>query len=180
LAAADLAAKRYALAAFDLAQAEGALEEWADALDQIAAFVGEADVRRAFENSRTSQDTKQRLIDAGLSDLPKLPLNLARLLARKNRTALAGAIAAEFRQLVEDEKGVARAVARTAVPLSDAERDVLVSRLSQRTGKAVVLETEVDPALLGGVVVQIGDRLVDGSTRARLQALRDNLVGSVG
>jgi F-type H+-transporting ATPase subunit delta len=146
----------------------------------MAAFMSEADIRRTLENTRTAPAVKQKLVEAGLGMLPLLVLNLARLLAKKSRTALAPHIAAEFRRLVEEQKGIARARALTAVPLTDLEHEALIRALYERTGKEIVLETEVDPALLGGVVVQIGDRLVDASTRAKLQALRDSLVGAVG
>jgi len=171
----NLAAKRYAMAAFELAQEQNDSDAWLDAARQIAAFMGDPEVRRVLENTRVGQEPKQRLIAAALGDLPALPLNLARLLVRKNRTALAVDIAAQLGQLLEEQRGVARARATTAVPLGDAERDALSRRLASKTGGEVVLETAVDPELLGGVVVQIGDRLIDASTRAKLKALKDNL-----
>ena len=175
----SLAAKRYALAALDIAKEHGTIAEWTDALSQIGEFMTDPEVRRVLENTRVSQEPKQRLIDAALSDLPALPLNLARLLVRKHRTALAGEIASQFNQLVEAESGIEHARAVTAVPLSDAERVALEQRLQQQTGHKVILDVEVDPTLLGGLVVQIGDRLVDASTKARLQAMRESLVGAL-
>jgi F-type H+-transporting ATPase subunit delta len=139
----------------------------------------EADVSRVLENTRVPQESKQRLVAAGLAGLPALPLNLARLLVRKGRSPIAREVADAFRQLVEAKEGVARARAITAVPLSDAERDALAQRLQRETGRRIILETEVDPNLLGGVRVQIGDQLVDASTRARLSALRNNLMGAL-
>jgi F-type H+-transporting ATPase subunit delta len=174
-----LAAKRYALAAFDLAQEHADAAMWQRALRQIAEFMGDAEVRRVLENTRVSQDPKMALVAAALNDLPALPLNLARLLVRKNRTALAVDIVEQFEQLLEAQRGVSRARAVTAVALGDAEREALARRLRDQIGGEVVLETEVDPALLGGVVVQIGDRLIDASTRARLKALRENLIRAV-
>ncbi|HEU0075242.1 MAG TPA: ATP synthase F1 subunit delta [Dehalococcoidia bacterium] len=171
----NLAAKRYAVAAFELAQENNDSDAWLNAVRQIAEFMGDPEVKRVLENARVSQEPKQRLIDAALGDLPALPLNLARLLVRKNRTALAVDIATQLGQLLEQQRGVSRARATTAVPLGDAEREALSQRLAQHTGGEVVLETAVDPALLGGVVVQIGDRLIDASTRSKLRALRDNL-----
>jgi F-type H+-transporting ATPase subunit delta len=172
----SLAAKRYAIAAFELAQERGETDAWLKAVREIAEFMGDTEVRRVLENSRVSQEPKMSLIAAALSDLPALPLNLARLLVRKNRTALAPEIAAQFEQLIEAQRGVSRARAVTAVPMADAERDSLARRLREQTGREVLLETEVDPELLGGVVVQIGDRLIDASTRARLRALRESLI----
>jgi F-type H+-transporting ATPase subunit delta len=175
----ETAAKRYAQAAFELASRDKDIESWAASIDAIAEFMSEADIKRVLENTRVSQETKLQLIGAGLGDLPRMPLNLARLLVRKGRTNLAGDIAAAFRQLVDDESGIAHVYARTAVPIDEAELAALTTRLRDRTGKNVVLETEVDPSLLGGIVIQIGDQLVDASTRARLQALRGSLVGAV-
>jgi F-type H+-transporting ATPase subunit delta len=171
----NLAAKRYAIAAFELAQEHNDTDAWLNAVRQIAEFMGDAEVKRVLENTRVGKEPKQRLIDAALGDLPALPLNLARLLVRKNRTELAVDIAEQFGQLLEQQRGVSRARATTAVPLGDAEREALSQRLAQQTGGEVVLETAVDPELLGGVVVQIGDRLIDASTRSKLRALRDNL-----
>ena len=179
MAEVQLAAKRYAQAAFELAAEAGYVSAWEGALGQIAEFMSDAEVRRVLENTRVSQDAKQRLIEAALGDLDPQPLNLARLLVRKGRTGLAGDIYRQFQELREQQQGVARARATTAVPLSDTEREALVQRLRDQTGHQVVLETEVDPDVLGGVVVQIGDRLVDASTRARLEALRGSLVGAV-
>src|SRR5205085_1580864 len=82
--------------------------------------------------------------------LPGLALNLARLLVRKGRTALAPAIASQFKQMVETQQGIERATATTAVPLTDSERQNLSQRLESQTGHRIVLETAVDPALLGG------------------------------
>jgi F-type H+-transporting ATPase subunit delta len=163
----------------EIAQSQGTSDAWARALDQMAEFMSDSEVQRVLENTRVDQEAKQRLVVAALSDLPGLPLNLARLLVRKNRTALARDIAGQFRQMMEDQAGISRAHATTAVALSDSERQALADKLRQQTGHDIVLETDVDPALLGGVVVQIGDRMVDASTRARLEALRESLSGAI-
>lgn len=178
MAEVDLAAKRYALAAFEISKERGTASEWVSALDTIAAFMSRPDIKRVLENSRVRLEEKQRLLDAGVDNLPALPLNLARLLVRKSRTALVNDIVTEFKQLVEDQQGIVHARAVTAVPLGALEREGLVRSLEQQTGRRVILATEVDPSLLGGVVVQIGDRLIDASTRAKLHALRDSLAGA--
>lgn len=174
-----LAAKRYALAAFELAREHGDIEAWRDSLAQIAEFMSDPEVRRVLENTRVTMQPKQRLVEAALGDLPQLPLNLARLLLRKHRTALAPDIALAFNELIDEERGVNHAHVRTAVPLSEAETADLARRLQEQTGHEVVLTVEVDPSVLGGLVIQIGDKLIDASTRARLQAMRESLVGAV-
>jgi len=175
----NLAAKRYAIAAFELAQEHNDTDAWLNAVRQIAEFMGDPEVKRVLENTRVSQEPKQRLIEAALNELPQLPLNLAKLLVRKNRTELAVDIADQFQQLLEQQRGVSRARATTAVPLGEPEREALSQRLAEQTGGEVILETVVDPDLLGGVVVQIGDRLIDASTRTRLRELRSSLVNAV-
>jgi F-type H+-transporting ATPase subunit delta len=177
LAEVDLAAKRYALAAFALAKDHGDTQQWVAALEAIGAFMGRPDIKPMLQNTRVSQDAKMRLVDAGLNDQPELPLNMAKLLVRKNRTALAQDIATEFKAQVEAEAGVARATARTAVPLSTLEQEGLARKVEQFLGQRVVLAVEVDPSLIGGVVVQVGDRLIDASVRTRLESLRETLVG---
>jgi F-type H+-transporting ATPase subunit delta len=174
-----IAAKRYALAVLALADQHGDAPAWQDVLRQIADFMTDPDVRRVLENTRVGQEPKQRLIAAALNDLPVLQLNFARLLVRKHRTALAHDISLIFDRLLEEQQGVTRAKATTAVALNDAERNALAARLREQVGHDVILETDVDPDLLGGVVVQIGDRLIDASTRAKLTAMRERLVGAL-
>jgi len=169
----SLAAKRYAQAAFELAGSD--LAGWQRAIEEIAEFMGDDEVRKVLENSRIPQEPKLRLVAAALADLPAMPLNLARLLVRKKRTGLAPEIAVQFRGLVSAQEGILKAHATTAVPLTSAERESLSQRLESSTGHPVELETDVDPELLGGVVVLMGDRLIDASVRGRLQALRKSL-----
>lgn len=175
----DLAAKRYAQAAFELALEANDLATWENALDQIGQFMGEPEVSSVLENTRAAKDAKLQLIEAALNDLPAQPLNLARLLVRKQRTGLAPEIAVQFRAMVQERSGIRHVKASTAVALTETERLQLTARLRETTGHEVVLETAVDPALLGGLVVQIGDRLIDASTRHRLQELRKSLEGSM-
>ena len=87
----SLAAKRYAQAAFELAGSD--LAGWQRAIEEIAEFMGDDEVRKVLENSRIPQEPKMRLVAAALSNLPAMQLNLARLLVRKKRTGLAPEIA---------------------------------------------------------------------------------------
>ena len=173
------AAKRYAQAAFELAEQDGNLKDWQAALEHMAAFMSDRPVAVMLENTRVPEESKLRLIAAGLADLPALPYNLARLLVHKRRTGLAKQVASAFSQLVEQRLGIVRVRAVTAVPLTDPERQALIERLQRQSGHEIILETAVDPNLLGGLRLQMGDKLVDASTRARLEALRESLVSAV-
>src|SRR5207253_11455529 len=102
-------------------------------------------------------------------------INLAKLLLRKNRTALAPAIATVFREMADAERGIAHAKVKTAVPLDDAERQALERRLSSLVGRSVEMQLEVDPSILGGIVARIGDEVIDGSAKGKLIQLRRRL-----
>jgi F-type H+-transporting ATPase subunit delta len=175
----ELASKRYAQASFELALESNSLTEWSAALARIAHFLSDGEAAAALQNSRVAREVKHRLVDAGLGDLDSGPLNLAHILVNKGRTSLGVEIAGQFSRMMEAHQGLSRARATTAVDLSETDRQALLQRLRESTGRQILLETEVDPSILGGVVVQIGDRLIDGSTRSKLEALRDSLVGAV-
>ncbi len=179
MASGDLGAKRYAQAAFELARESGSLNDWLIALSEIGEFMSNPEVARVLENTRVSVDAKMNLLTQALGTLPPLAVNLARLLVRKGRTRLAMEIVTEFQRLADVDQGIEHAKATTAVAMSDSEREALVTRLQAQTGKRIVLETAVDPDLIGGLIIQTGDRLVDASVRARLVALRERLVGAV-
>lgn len=179
MASRDLGAKRYAQAAFELARESGNLDDWLAALSEIGEFMSNPEVERVLENTRVAADAKLNLIDQALGDLPPLALNLARLLVRKGRTRLAQDMVIEFQRLADVSQGIEHAKAITAVPMTDAEREALVTRLESQTGKRILLETAVDPELIGGLVLLTGDKMVDASVRARLLALRERLVGAV-
>ena len=114
-----------------------------------------------------------RQVVPGISDVQ---LNLFRLLRRTGRRALGVSIASYFAELLDQERGIIRARVRTAVALDDAQREAIRGRLAGQTGRTVELEAEVDPSIIGGAILQVGDQLIDGSTRRRLQRLRQELV----
>jgi F-type H+-transporting ATPase subunit delta len=84
-------------------------------------------------------------------------------------------IATQFRRLLNEYRGIAVAQVTTAVPIDDRQKAVIASRLGRRLGKTVTLEERVDPSILGGVIAQVGDTVIDGSIRGRLERLRRTL-----
>ncbi|MCY4454759.1 MAG: ATP synthase F1 subunit delta, partial [Chloroflexi bacterium] len=129
----------------------------------------------ALQGDGLTDEAFQEIVRRVLPDIGGTQLNLLRLLRRKNRLALGPSIASYYRELLDERRGVARAVVRTAVEIDDDRRERFSEELARRTGRTVELETEVDPDLIGGAVIRIGDRLIDGSTRAALRGLRQRL-----
>lgn len=173
----EVAAKRYAQAAFDIALERDEFDRWAEDLRAIADLAALPGVLDILDSSRVPSDAKARLLRSGLSDLSPLAMNLAHLLVEKSRIAQAEQVRDEYQRLLDEHRGVAQATVVTAVPISEDERQAVIRRLRELTGKEIVLEAQEDPKILGGLVARIGDRLIDGSTRGRLQALRQSLVG---
>jgi len=101
--------------------------------------------------------------------------NLILLLVRRGRIEQLPRVAAEFRRLDDRQNGLTHATATSAVPLGADEIRAITARLEELTAGKIALETAVDPSLLGGVVVRVGDRLLDGSVRGRLERLRNQL-----
>lgn len=177
MARASTAARRYAEAAFQLAERDDAFEAWADGLSLVAAVASDAGVARLADNPALPHADRE----AGVADLfggrvsPGV-LNLARLLARRGRFETIPAVAAEFTRLLNRRNGIVEAVITSAAPLTAGEADAINARVATMTGSAVSLRTEVDAALLGGLTIKIGDQLLDASVRGRLERLRDRLV----
>ena len=174
----DVAAKRYAEAAYLIARQDGKEEAWSSGLADVAALFGDDRARAVFENARVPSNQKLALVERALAGVDPLVLNLARLLVRRRRTSLGPQIAQAFQELIDAAKGISHATVTSAVPLVDEDRAAVQRRLIEITGGPVVLETHVDENILGGLVVRIGDRLIDGSTKGRLLALKRRLAGA--
>lgn len=172
------AARRYAEAAYLLATEDGNAEAWLDGLQNIAALFGDPEAERFFANTSVSADAKRQLVEKSLAGADQKVLNLALLLLRRGRTQLGPQIAQAYQEILDRARGISHATVTSAVPLSDSERSAVEARLRELAGGPVTVQTEVDEGILGGLVVRIGDRLIDGSTRSRLQALKRRLEGA--
>ena len=174
----DVAAKRYAEAAYLIARQDGTEEAWSAGLQAMSALFGHELGQAFMENTRVKPAEKLELIEKSLEGVDPLVVNLARILLRRGRTPLGPQIAEACQELVADAKGVSPALVTSAVTLTDEDRSAVEKRLEELTGGSVVLELDVDESIIGGLIVRIGDRLIDGSTRSKLQGLKRELAGS--
>jgi F-type H+-transporting ATPase subunit delta len=171
-------ARRYAKALFPLAaeghQADAVTEE----LGRVERLLqGDATLREAIARPWVKASDQRALVLAVADSLRLSPLtrSFLTLLAQRRRLPLLGAVLAAYRQLTDEAAGRLRARVRSAAPLSNAERTAVRERLGRRLGKAVLLETEVDPALLGGFVAEVGGLVLDASLKGQLVALRERI-----
>jgi len=176
MAASRSGSRRYAEAAFEIAQTDGQVEEWLQQLQQAAAAVEDpVTIRRLQDPAVPFEERKQALLSAlGPAALPKVG-NLLQLVLRRGRLDTLPRLASEFRRLYNRRAGITEATAVTATPLLEQDVDALRRRLEELAGGRVELFLTIDPSLLGGVQVRLGDRLIDGSVRGRLERLRDRL-----
>jgi F-type H+-transporting ATPase subunit delta len=170
----DSAPRRYAEAAFQLATRDDSIETWRRELEQAAA-VTDGQLMAVLANPALPLDERLEAANRILADLSQSVRNVIFLLIRRHRIEQLPRVVAEFIRLDDRRQGIVHATATSAAPLTDLEVRALTARLEQMTGGTIALETDVDTALLGGLIVRVGDRLIDGSVRGRLERLRQQL-----
>lgn len=171
------AANRYARAAFELALESGKIAPWRSALEDIAVVFSESEAQDYFSDTRVSLEDRLKGVERVL-DLPPLALNLARVMVTHGRSHDARAVATAFNALADDYEGIEHAQLTTAIPLAPGQVKEIAERLGKAIGKQVLATAVVDPAIVGGIIVRVGDHLMDGSVRTRLRTLRRELEGA--
>ena len=169
-------AKRYAKAVFELAHADGDVDAWRGRLSRLQQLFADSKVEGIVANPAISPERRTGMLDV-LDDgtLGQEGRNLGKLLVEARATAAIGQLREEYDRLDDQAQGRVRGVVTTAVPLAAQDRERLEADLSRRFGAEVRLEARLDPRILGGLVLQVGDRLIDASVQSRLQQLRRQL-----
>lgn len=173
----DPVARRYAEALYQQAQATGQ----ADAVEADVAFVGDTfadsrDLTLAITSPAVPRDRKQAVLETLFLDrISPITAGFFRLLLQKQREALIPAVTEAYRVLGDERSGTVEALVRSAQPLSADEADRLQAALAARTGQTVRLRIQIEPELIGGLVVRVGDVVYDRSVRNQLAQLRDTL-----
>ena len=169
--------RRYAQAVFELALENGDFDRWQTDLQLMVAAAAEASFLAALASPGIKTEDKEALLEGALGDISPRAMNLARLLVSRSGMSLAPEIAVAYGKLLDKHRGIARADVIAAVPLNDEEKEALKERLGVLTGAEIKLKTAVDPAIIGGVIARVDGRLLDGSARGRLAALKRELAG---
>ncbi len=166
---------RHAQAVFQLALEGNEIEKWRGELKTIAATLSQPELRAILENPKVHLEEKIGLINRCLPEVSQLALNFVYLLVSRRRLRLMEQIVSEYEHLADAHEGLAHAEVTTAIPLDEEEWDRLSQRLSQLVGARITLSAKIDPEIIGGFVAQIGDRVIDGSTKSKLNSLRRSL-----
>lgn len=173
-------ARRYAWAIFDIGIKQNTLDRTLEDVQKIATLFSIRKLAYLLREPNIPAERKETAIRQGLaSKVLPTSLNLALLVVQRGLVDLMPNIARELNQLVLDHKNEARAEVTTATQLDEATQSQVQHALERMTGKKIMLETRVQPNILGGVVARVGDQVIDGSVERRLKLLQQQLLTGV-
>jgi F-type H+-transporting ATPase subunit delta len=171
-------ARPYAVAVYRLAKEKNALSKWSEALAFASAVAGDAQMRAVIEDPKLASSEVERLFLSVCSGkLDDAGVNLIKLLVEYDRLAMLPEIAAIYEDLKAQDEGTLDAEITAATKLDDAQVKTLVSQLQSRFGKKIEASVKVDPEIIGGIKIVVGDTVIDASVRGRLQELAYTLKG---
>ncbi len=169
-------ARRYAQAVFAIALEQGEPDRWLDDLALLSDAMANDDFANFLDAPQPTLSQKINLIEETLGDsVSRLALNLISLLASRNSARLARSITESYQEMLDEHNGIERAEIVSAVTLSDEQQQRIEAMLKDIVGKEITATSRVEPQILGGFVARVGDKVIDGSTRTRLDDLRRQL-----
>ena len=175
---ANAIARRYAKALVQLAAEEGAVENFHGELARIeAVFLANPELGSLLSNPAYGIEAKLETLKevAAKLSLSGTIRNFLLLLQERNRMTCLPAITSCYSVLADELSGVVRPVITSALPLGDSQLAEIKAALEKSTGKKVIMTVKIDPSLIGGVVTQIGDKVLDGSVKTQLTRIEDIL-----
>ena len=173
-------ARRYAEAIFDIARKQNTIDRTLEDVQEIARVFSNRKVAYLMTEPKVPAKRKETAIRQALaSKVLPTSLNLTLLVVQRELVEAMQNIANELEKLVLDYKNEAKAQVTTAAPMDEAQSNSVKQALERRTGKTILMQTRVQPEILGGVVARVGDQVIDGSVRFRLSALRRQLLKGV-
>ncbi len=168
----------YAVAVFRLAKERKALAHWSTMLSFAAAVAADPQMKAVIDNPKVVASDLERLFLSVCGDkLDKAGENLVKLLVEYGRLALLPEVATAFEELKAQDEGVLEAEITAAAKPSDSEVKALIKRLEAKFGKKIEASVKVDPEIIGGIKIVIGDTVIDASVRGQLQELAYALKG---
>lgn len=165
-------ARPYAEAVFQLAREKSNLAGWSDMLALLAAVVRDPQVQACISNPNVStQQIEALVLGIAGAKLDGMGRNFAQVLAQNKRLELLPQIQALYEVLRHENEGVLEARIVSALPINDEQTKQLVSRLETKYQRKISAQVEVDPQLIGGVKIMVGDKVIDATVRGKLDAM---------
>jgi F-type H+-transporting ATPase subunit delta len=176
----NMYARRYSQTIFRMALEQKDLNRWQSDLRKVATLMKDSALLSLITNPRLTGEEKSQNLKQRLGDVNPLAIKLVLMLAAKGKLAAMDDIAEEYQSLVDNYRGIegtAIAEVTTAIPLDNDYQLKIAQRITDIVGKPVLLRPKVDPAIIGGIIIRVGDKLIDGSIHSKLAALRKDLGG---
>jgi F-type H+-transporting ATPase subunit delta len=168
--------RRYAKALLELAIEQDKVQAWSDALDGLRTrLAGSTELEDVLVNPVYTRDQRRAILGKLVGGQDKELQSLVGLLVDRNRLAYLSGIAGAFRTMADEKLGRLRATVTSASALDDGSLKTIAQKLAAITDKQVVVDRQVDPSILGGVVAQVGSTVFDGSVKTQLEELRRQL-----
>ncbi len=167
--------KRYAQAVFEIALENNMLAEWQVDLQKIALLMQDDEFATLVESPKLPTELKAKLAEEKLGGVNPLALNLVYLLIAKGKLKYADQIAREYETLLNEHYGISHAEIITAIRLDKPDEESLIRHIQAMVGRKISAAPRVDPDILGGFIARVGDSLIDGSIRNKLNELRKSL-----
>ena len=174
-------AKRYAKALFAVWQEEGKSQTYNEALNDLGDFLENyPEAMDALTNLLYPMELREKVMGQLISAMQadNFLTNFLNLLVEKKRTGILPEIATEFQALVDADQNVSRGKVVSAAEITEELRAKVQATLENITEKKVILTTEVDPSIIGGIVAKVGDLVMDGSIKTQLAGLNESIKGS--
>ncbi len=174
------AAYEYARALFMISEEEHCSDKMRDEVEIVrTTFLSNPDYSQLLDTPALPKDKRLGLIDEAFSSLNPSLVNLIKILSEMRLSYVFPKLAEEYFALYDQSRGILRAEAITATPLTKAQSDAIVKKLSAMTGNTVILKNTVDPSILGGVKLRYGGIQLDGSVKERLNKFESALKSTV-
>lgn len=167
----------YAEALFNVVQAEGEIERVEDELYRFSKVLdGNHELKQALSDKSIDRGQRTKVLEDLLADkVSPHTLGLLTFIVGQGRARQMPQILQELSELAAEARNAVVAEVRSATPLDSRQRTALQSALSKATGKKVAVKVMVDPSLIGGIVAKIGETIIDGSVKRRLEQLKDQV-----
>ena len=174
-------AKRYAKAIFSLGKEQGQVEAYAEALNGIAELFKDAElgVEDALTNPLYPVEARQKVMAkiAEAAGADKVMTAFLNLLIEKKRVDVLPEVALAVQEMLDSEENISHGSVTSAIEIDSALLEKIQAALEKITGNKVILETQVDPSIIGGIVAKVGDLVLDGSIRTQLNGLKESIKG---
>lgn len=171
-------ARRHAQAIFQIALEKNELERWQADLNKMAQVILEPAFYVLLENPAIPLAEKVKLLRERLAEINPLAMNLAFLLVDKRRLGILEELVSEYNGRLDTHYGIEKVEVTTALPLMEQEKEDLRKELETLLGRKVVLDSKVQEDIVGGLILRVKDRLIDGSARTQLKSMEKYLVGT--